>query len=224
MPSEFSRKEVESLSKKVDFVAKKAIEEFSVKFKWTATMWYDNVDLNIIRGEVSLQLERIIRKYGSVTQTVAQELLKSVGIPASAIPELINQEILAAETVIGLDGMVKKNDADQSGRYYNGIIDRVVKDGYRKMVAYNSKRYARIPTGTYTCPWCVMMASRGYVYISEDTAAASSHFYCNCLILPGGKKVAGYDPDFYYDLYKQGKGVGEKPKRGVALDTSGNQF
>jgi hypothetical protein len=117
--------------------------------------------------------------------------------------------------------MIKRNDSEMTKRYANGLLDRFVKDGYRNTIKANAKRYARIPTGAYTCPWCVMLASRGYVYRSEDTARAANHAFCNCLVMPMGADVEGYDPDALYDLYKDGKGIGENPAGHVALDVNG---
>ena len=58
-------------------------------------------------------------------------------------------------------------------------------------------RYARVPTGAETCDFCLMLASRGFVYRSESTAFASHvHSSCDCRVTPGweGMEVEGYDP------------------------------
>lgn len=69
-------------------------------------------------------------------------------------------------------------------------------------------RYARVPMGGETCAFCLMLASRGFVYKSADTAGEGAHYHksCRCKAVPGvqGKtKVAGYDPDSYYRAYKR---------------------
>lgn len=57
-------------------------------------------------------------------------------------------------------------------------------------------RYARVPTGAETCDFCLMLASRGFVYRS---LAAASHFHsgCDCRVVPSWRafEVDGYDPD-----------------------------
>ena len=63
-------------------------------------------------------------------------------------------------------------------------------------------RYARVPTGGVTCAFCMMLASRGAVYGSRDTAGEMGqyHKHCDCKIVPNytGDKdaeiVEGYDP------------------------------
>lgn len=65
-------------------------------------------------------------------------------------------------------------------------------------------RFARVPTGTTTCPYCCMLASRGFVYSSELKALNANHRNCDCRIVEGfeGMEVEGYDPDKYYDMWK----------------------
>ncbi len=74
-------------------------------------------------------------------------------------------------------------------------------------------RFARVPTGPTTCPWCLMLASRGFVYWSAKTAGEANKFHrnCDCRILPGysdDASVEGYDPS---ELYTQWKDSGFMP-------------
>ena len=76
--------------------------------------------------------------------------------------------------------------------------------------ARENMRYARIPTGPNTCDFCLMLASRGFVYHSADSAGASSHRSCDCVVICGAggeyarsdTQVEGYDPDALYDLWQ----------------------
>lgn len=65
-------------------------------------------------------------------------------------------------------------------------------------------RWARVPTGATTCPYCLMLASRGFVYRTEAKALNANHRHCDCRIIEGfeGMEVEGYDPDLYYDMWK----------------------
>lgn len=65
-------------------------------------------------------------------------------------------------------------------------------------------RFARVPTGPTNCPYCLMLASRGFVYGSEAKALNGNHPHCDCRIVEGfdGMTVEGYDPDEYYDRWK----------------------
>ena len=57
-------------------------------------------------------------------------------------------------------------------------------------------KYARVPTGAETCDFCLMLASRGFVYHSVSSAAVDqTHERCDCRVVPGfpGDEVEGYD-------------------------------
>lgn len=67
----------------------------------------------------------------------------------------------------------------------------------------NGVRYARVPSGFETCPFCFMLASRGFVYHSEATAKGlhGYHDHCDCCIVPGKRgrtRIDGYDPKGMY--------------------------
>ena len=80
----------------------------------------------------------------------------------------------------------------------NKCIERNAKNDPKK------PRWARIPTGAETCQFCIMLASRGFVYHSEETAS-HAHAHCDCRVVPSWDKsplAQGYDPDKYYDMWK----------------------
>lgn len=66
-------------------------------------------------------------------------------------------------------------------------------------------KYARVPTGAETCDFCLMLASRGFVYGSSSSASMGHvHSGCDCRIVPGwsGTEVQGYDPRSVYDRWQ----------------------
>lgn len=68
-------------------------------------------------------------------------------------------------------------------------------------------RYARVPSGSETCGFCIMLASRGFVYRSAKTAGQAGHYHanCDCRIVPGfegAESVEGYDPEWYRKVYE----------------------
>lgn len=89
-------------------------------------------------------------------------------------------------------------------------IDYEIRRTANESMERNAKRdprkpkWARVPTGAETCEFCIMLASRGFAYHSEDTAS-HAHAHCDCRIVPSWDKkgVEGYDPDAYYDLWKR---------------------
>jgi len=89
-------------------------------------------------------------------------------------------------------------------------IDYETRRAANMCMAYNANRdprkpkWARIPTGAETCPWCLMLASRGFVYNSE-AAADHNHPGCDCKVVPSWDKTPkaqGYDPDDYYEKWR----------------------
>lgn len=107
----------------------------------------------------------------------------------------------------------KRIDCESKRAAANCIKHNVGRDG-------SGPRYARVPSGSETCGFCIMLASRGPVYHSADTAGEGGHFHsdCDCRIVPvwdshrvitaaggvvrrGGTGYEGYDPDSLFDRY-----------------------
>lgn len=123
-------------------------------------------------------------------------------------------------------GVLFGDDADPGRmlRFLNAVVDKGVKQGGRDTIRYNAKRdpkkprYARVPSGAKTCAFCAMLASRGWVYESAETAGAMSEYHsdCDCEIVPSWDKdspnVEGYDPEKLYEDYEKAyKAAGDNP-------------
>lgn len=88
-------------------------------------------------------------------------------------------------------------------------LDYEAKVAAAKCVIENGKRdrrkprFARVPTGVETCDFCLMLASRGFVYQNE-AAASHAHAHCDCRVVPSWKSysVAGYDPRALYSQWQ----------------------
>ena len=95
-------------------------------------------------------------------------------------------------------------------------VDRDIRRAENMSVAENAARdpmkprYARVPTGHETCEFCLMLASRGFVYTSAE-AASHAHANCDCRVAPGfpGMEVEGYDPDAYLDMWQRSEELKE---------------
>jgi len=98
-------------------------------------------------------------------------------------------------------------DADAFVRMCCDRLDYEVKVSAARTVLRNGRRdsskprYARVPTGAETCDFCLMLASRGFVYQTE-AAASHAHAGCDCRTVPSwrAKAVEGYDTE---DLRRQ---------------------
>ncbi|MBM6699914.1 hypothetical protein H7U32_06255 [Bifidobacterium pullorum subsp. saeculare] len=109
-------------------------------------------------------------------------------------------------------GALWGDDPDKLRRYMMASMERWVKQGGRDTITRNVERdprkprFARVPQGP-TCGWCIMLASRGWVYSSAEAAGELRKYHndCNCEIVPSWGKdkpiVEGYDPDDLYQRY-----------------------
>lgn len=87
-----------------------------------------------------------------------------------------------------------------------------IRDAYARSLfasAANDKRkprFARVPQGPETCRFCIMLASRGFTYASGKSGnKVHNHANCDCIYVASwdkNPKAAGYDPDYYYDVYR----------------------
>ena len=99
-------------------------------------------------------------------------------------------------------GEFARNDAFRS--LNETIIANVGRDRDRGAM------FARVPTGTETCTFCLMLASRGAVYHTRKTAGEWRRFHrgCDCKVVPSfegdpeAELVQGVKPRELYERYK----------------------
>lgn len=88
--------------------------------------------------------------------------------------------------------------------------DAFLESGLRDPSPYRV-RFARVPTGDSTCAFCLLTASRGYVYRSATSAGRlnSYHDFCDCeqdvTWFPNPTPPEGYDPGELYGKYEQAR-------------------
>ena len=100
-------------------------------------------------------------------------------------------------------------DTDRYRRECLSRIDADVRRSANSCVACNARRdpkkpkYARVPSGGETCGFCLMLASFGFHYTTEE-AAGHAHDGCDCRVVPnfGKASVEGYDADGMYSRYQ----------------------
>jgi hypothetical protein len=162
----------------------------------------------------------LISEYGDVAATVAadwyDELRDAEGVGgsfrASLAPLVPDEQVKGrlgfatrpdgplwagqADTFTAFVGMMSNEYALQPGR------DTVMEAAHAEKVAY-----ARVPEPG-ACKFCLMLASRGFVY-SKATAGGAKKFHgkCRCNTLPVWDETRarveyGYDPDALYDQYR----------------------
>jgi len=102
---------------------------------------------------------------------------------------------------------------------FQGFTDRTRRPRrrYPEALKPGDIAFARVPTGAETCTYCMMLASRGFAYRSEESAGHADHRGCNCLIIAGihgSSYVEGVDVDEQYRVWKELASVDAKLERG----------
>lgn len=101
-------------------------------------------------------------------------------------------ETLAADIALQLDYSSRRAIGET-------MLNNVLKDPM-------NPRFARVPVGAETCGFCIMLASRGFVYPSRRSAGEHRHYHpnCDCLIVPmyGDGSIEGYDHKEYLQKYE----------------------
>lgn len=110
-----------------------------------------------------------------------------------------------------------------------GVAQKHVVDASRATIRDNTfrdpakPRYARIPTGK-CCAWCSLLASRGFVYRTADTAGEHAHFHAHdrCTVASSwddSPAIEGYNPGRLYSLYQSARAAsGATDSAGIAAE------
>lgn len=109
----------------------------------------------------------------------------------------------------GMSAAFNDNDYDQAMKTLTVAGERLSqmygRDTIRESAVKNDRRYGRVPMGNNPCAFCITMASRGFVYHSEESAQSvtDSHKACYCeIVAEDNEKASGYDPEEYYKKYQ----------------------
>lgn len=192
-------------------------------------MWQEIQDLKPAQQRDALldMVPAIIDKYADVSSTSAAEWYDRMrakwfgedGFEATS--ETRKDDLY--KLIRAKAGVLWGDDPEEMLRYLNGVVDKGVRRGGHDTIVRNARRdprkprYARVPSGAKTCAFCAMLASRGFVYSSAETAGAMNKYHpdCSCEIVPSWDKkpkVEGYDPEALYKGYKEAREkAGEDP-------------
>lgn len=129
----------------------------------------------------------------------------------------VDAEPVRASTRWGL-GPLFQGDPDAALSLLAGSTQRLVMQPFRSTVFDSANTdpvrmyYARVPVGQ-TCRFCVMVASRGFVYRTAERAGESNDWHddCNCMIVPGtgpSDYPEGFDLAEYQRLNRDHSGIG----------------
>lgn len=175
--------------------------------------WSDVSELRVLATEA---MEGICSSLGDVSTARTAQFYDdvraaSVGAALGKVPDTVRSPDATAGAVRALiQTVADTGETDVFGGKLAERVDYEVKRASGECVKSLAKadplkpRYARVPAGGDTCRFCLMLASRGFVYHNKKTAGENGHYHanCHCRIVPGfgdAPSVAGYDPQAYYD-------------------------
>lgn len=166
-------------------------------------------------------LPLLVEQYGQVAATLAAEWYEETRIAAGvsgAFRVLTAPGGIPAEAVIAkvryLAKLLWGNDPTAALSPMLVAADKYVKQPGRSTIAYNAERegvrWARVPSGAKTCAWCLTLASRDAVYLSERSASKTAdgsdyHGDCDCVptrIASIDDYPEGYDTAEMYEMYQ----------------------
>ena len=175
---------------------------------YDACMGMDFPRAEMWRGDNSGKVEKAVRyQISKALQGDDDGFLDAVGEIAhnyvrNAVNETVRQNVERDRTGKVVDGV--GGGMDLPSRY--STKSRGPRNRKSMALEYGDVAYARVATGIRTCTYCMMLASRGFVYHSENAAAAGDHRMCDCLIVPGRygmDSIDGIDFKAQYDCWRE---------------------
>ena len=181
---------------------------------------YPNSSTAAARSFVVDMMKTVLPNFADAAETLSADFFDEIA------------ESLGIKTESKLYGTLDYTKLEERVRYFakflnDGDVDRftnevsdvtsyfVKRSAFENMLANcrsQKVKWARVPSGLETCPFCYMLASRGFVYGNEKLASIahrtgdSYHANCDCIVIPGFQdkdgnprvKIEGYDPETMY--------------------------
>ena len=167
-------------------------------------------DVSACRDAVVDVVNAVLDNYGLAAGQAAADFFDvsreiAVGEKLGAIATADRDPAATEGAIRAFVDKVNGGDYDAFERLVLSRIDYEIKRAAGTTMTANAARdplrpkYARVPSGSETCRFCLMLASRGFVYSSKRNAGAVDHYHndCDCRVVCDwtGGGVEGYDPD-----------------------------
>jgi len=174
-------------------------------------------------------MPQLTTKYGDIAATVSADwfdeeraLARVPGVFRADMAPVIAAEAVTNTVRYAAGGLFSEDPTGTLSNLSLAAAKYALQPG-RDTITQNSIRdnagWARIPTGAKTCAFCLVMASRGFVYGTASTAGQHDKYHgdCDCVAVPGWSHhpaVEGYDPAHLYSQYldaRKTSGSGDLP-------------
>lgn len=175
-------------------------------------------------------MPELTTKYGDIAATVSADwfdeeraLANVPGVFRADMAPTVAVDAVTNTVRYAAGGLFNEDPTSTLGNLSLAAAKYALQPG-RDTIAHNSirdnARWARIPTGAKTCAFCLVMASRGFVYGTQSTAGQhdSYHGDCDCVAVPSWSHhpaIEGYDPAHLYSQYldaRKASGSGDLPE------------
>lgn len=165
-----------------------------------------------IRDTLLQIVPALVAEYGDVAATVSAEWFEEVYGAKASLAKPISRAYVE-KGVKYTAGHLWQDNPTATLAALDVKLDKWIKQSGRDTVRASAARHgfawARVPTGPKTCSFCLVMASRGAVYDSKQSASQRAdgdryHGDCDCqaiAIRDESDLPEGYDPDELYDVY-----------------------
>ena len=154
-------------------------------------------------------------KYGEGTAALSCEMYDALAEAAGvSVPAAVPAETPSyGEVAKTVNGTLKQSPLpDLAGSAIGRLVKRTGVDTTMRNAIRDGASWAWIPHGD-TCPFCLMLASRGWQRASKkalkNSHAEHVHSHCDCTYAVqwnGKPSYAGYDPDKYLEAYQSTEG------------------
>ena len=176
---------------------------------------------NIERQKLIDYAYGVSTKYGEASAALSAEMYDAIAELSDArVPTAIPAEVSYQDVAKTVNGIIKKTGnedilAQGIGRLVKMAgTDTILSNAYRDRGSkrrHSGAQVAWVPMGD-TCPFCLMLASKGWTNQTEWGARShSEHIHANCdctyaVRFDNKSGVEGYDPDKYKKMYDDAEG------------------
>lgn len=136
------------------------------------------------------------------------------GVANTDYPGLKYRDVKTGSNKFGVtmdDLWPSMDNVDDAQQFIGDMISAALRAQTQRSIRRDPTKphWARVPQGK-SCAFCVMLASRGFAYASEEAAGGEGNKYhddCHCRIIPswGKQTITGYDPDKLLAMWKRSK-------------------
>lgn len=157
--------------------------------------WIENVEANPAEsiGELREFTLGLVAEYGQTAAATAIDFYESVrpaGAPSFEPVPVVRDDLVGGGSLNWATQPLLTETWEQALDRISAEIQKATMEAAIETIGEATLedpldvRYARYPQDDDPCAYCVLRASRGAIYWSEDTAARGDHVYCKCRITP----------------------------------------